>query len=838
MHNAWFPASGLDPDTCATVRVLEAFRLYTVIGNLNAHDFVTALERMTSPMGSTGLGKVPDRYKAFLRMARQWAFLQSVKRAGVQHNANGMAATKLGETMVDCWTCPHDGRNLASNWRHVDPKYRYLYRTILAVDANFKLKNRIRANERDDPPLGPGWGAWVDPSRYKEHLKKYIAEKDVSTCIAFAALMQKETRNTEGLRVSGVGGVVCARHECVRPNGMGDLQKGERYANMDFIVMSSVAGLTGMELTFSYDIACQWGKNLYEHVRQLPADLQLDFESILFQTGLPVWHASLHEAACTNLNSLSFLHGVGKTDGEGIERLWAELNAFAYHMKNMGLGHRADTLDDKINYHNWIKNLGQADVLQRKLIVAIAEPAKQVAAWKEVNKSIPSEVRSAWQERVDAFLADRLLPNPYLADIRTDLKKDEEAAAERGTAPLHGTSATAFLTARLQLEDTQRRIKAEVLGMTLVTADRASKLQESRLAFLAKLRPFRALQEIYTPGAIRAMERVERLRNSEAPAVKAENIRLFLPSDLTDTERATCHEGLPEMEAKLREAQCTDALAQLRARLHSKWHVLYWKHGGNVGGQHRATRANSLVGQISDRITATAAKYNQARAALLKLKGANYAPYFKPLKESDLTLDADVKDDEASAKKKLSLIAAGKGGRTPRHIAGTSRTVMSWIWASRGALDPDETDLHNSLHVEWARAKAQKTRWDEEVNVLREEMRRVMRYLEWQAGIWRARAMGSDEREIGAATRAGMMAYALKRAAVDGELRASFFKQLNVSLGDVAAASVLDDAEGGALTTLFEEGTQDVLCSIWTRIDFFFWQVRAGKRRHIGHVAQ
>jgi hypothetical protein len=48
------------------------------------------------------------------------------------------------------------------------------------MDANFKLKNRIRLNERDDPSLGPGWGAFVEPTRYREHLKKYVAESDVS----------------------------------------------------------------------------------------------------------------------------------------------------------------------------------------------------------------------------------------------------------------------------------------------------------------------------------------------------------------------------------------------------------------------------------------------------------------------------------------------------------------------------------------------------------------------------------------------------------------------------------------------------------------------------------
>jgi hypothetical protein len=34
---------------------------------------------------------------------------------------------------------------------------------IIALDANFKLKNRMRANAKVDPPLGPGWEYFVEP---------------------------------------------------------------------------------------------------------------------------------------------------------------------------------------------------------------------------------------------------------------------------------------------------------------------------------------------------------------------------------------------------------------------------------------------------------------------------------------------------------------------------------------------------------------------------------------------------------------------------------------------------------------------------------------------------
>jgi hypothetical protein len=50
---------------------------------------------------------------------------------------------------------------------------------IVALDTNFKLKNRLRANAKYDPPLGSGWEYFVEPKAYREHLRKYVPEKDV-----------------------------------------------------------------------------------------------------------------------------------------------------------------------------------------------------------------------------------------------------------------------------------------------------------------------------------------------------------------------------------------------------------------------------------------------------------------------------------------------------------------------------------------------------------------------------------------------------------------------------------------------------------------------------------
>lgn len=48
--------------------------------------------------------------------------------------------------------------------------------------------------------------------------------------MGFQALAKATTQSTRGLRYTGVGAVVCGRSEMVLPNAVGNLQKGERYA--------------------------------------------------------------------------------------------------------------------------------------------------------------------------------------------------------------------------------------------------------------------------------------------------------------------------------------------------------------------------------------------------------------------------------------------------------------------------------------------------------------------------------------------------------------------------------------------------------------------------------
>ncbi|KAJ7830690.1 hypothetical protein B0H13DRAFT_2371831 [Mycena leptocephala] len=581
MRNAWYPATVTDPKTCATFRSLESYRLYNVAGNLNVEwDDIC--------------------YKQFQRMARQWAFLKRLKRAGRGHDPAGVGSTKLGECAVHCWACPYDGRNLPTDWRDVDPKYQFLYMLLLAVDANFRLKNCMRAHEINDPSLGPGWGYWVEPEKYKEHLSKYVHEKDISTCIAFATLLQKDTRLTTGLRVSGLE---------------------ELYANMDFIVMSALVGFALILLTISYDIACQWKR--------------------------------------------------GEERWRGCRAHLVSLESRAYSTKDAGLGQRADTLEGKIDNHNYLKNVAKA--LQRKLI------------------TISRDVREHWTKMINTWLEDESQPNPYIlkrkdcpteAEVRVDVRKDEEKLTTAGQAPIHGRSATAFLTAGIQIEDAQRRIIGELAGTVLVAADRENKIQEWRHALLVKIGKFRGLQKIYMPGAAATIEAAEARRDSDAVPPKPEKVAVWMPSDMprddpTDTLPG-CVPGLVNMEARLRVAQCDNSLVSLRARLHTKRFLIGFRNE-NIAGQVQATKARTLIGQVGERADGYAKRYRKGRAALVSLKGVEEYPHLWELKPEDITLDGDAGETDAASRKKLVMIGMGRGARVPRNAPGTSKRLMSWI---------------------------------------------------------------------------------------------------------------------------------------------------------------
>lgn len=105
----------------------------------------------------------------------------------------------------------------------------YKYFLFLAQDCNFRLINRDVSTEAHDPIIDDGLGYFCNREEYKKFLRNHVDEEEISSCSGFQAMFLANAKRVKGLRTTGVGGVTCAHHNMWRPNGVGDLQQGERY---------------------------------------------------------------------------------------------------------------------------------------------------------------------------------------------------------------------------------------------------------------------------------------------------------------------------------------------------------------------------------------------------------------------------------------------------------------------------------------------------------------------------------------------------------------------------------------------------------------------------------
>ncbi|KAJ7806949.1 hypothetical protein B0H14DRAFT_3091348 [Mycena olivaceomarginata] len=315
----------------------------TLESKCSVSEYYKALKRETDNSGTEKV-RMQDRYDEFLRMTRQWRHLQMLKRAGRGNDERGVEGTKLGECAVLCPACPQPGKNLPSDWKDA-PKEK-------------KMRRKKVSSEEKDPSLGDGWSFYVQVAAYYTYLAQHWNEKQPrSTCVAHDAV-DKPDRESRGTASSGIATVDCARHNFKRPYSVGDLQLGERYLNMDYIFVMGLADSEMAELYVSYDIACQWHKNIWDRMRKFPVRIQERMKRKHMVFLIPKFHLPTHIAACNILFSFHLTRYVGMTDGEAPERGWSMLNPLASSTAEMGPGMWRDTINDAFNDMNHRKIIG------------------------------------------------------------------------------------------------------------------------------------------------------------------------------------------------------------------------------------------------------------------------------------------------------------------------------------------------------------------------------------------------------------------------------------------------------------------------------------------------
>ncbi|KAJ7027844.1 hypothetical protein C8F04DRAFT_1266632 [Mycena alexandri] len=188
-------------------------------------------------------------------------------------------------------------------------------------------------------------------------------------------------------------------------------------------------------------------------------------------------------------------------------------------------------------------------------------------------------------------------------------------------------------------------------------------------------------------------------------------------------------------------------------------------------------------------VDTVSAKYRRARAALIALRGRAACEGFRELKASDVQLDEE-REIDARARKKLGEI--GTRSRRKGPTLSSKNKVFSWIWTQGGGPGEDEAALHDSVRVEWSKAKARKERWEEEVDLLREEMKRVLRFLRWRAVWWESQR--GSRTEVSRELASGLQAYAACQAAMHRDITRKFKTAWDTSAATAVRTAAREDA--------------------------------------------
>ncbi|KAJ7017144.1 hypothetical protein C8F04DRAFT_979867 [Mycena alexandri] len=740
MRACLWPATSIDPQTCATFNAVRLFEVQNCLGKISAYDFVRSLELLSN---ADGLTPPPDRRRAFRAIVRQYRMMQLMKRGGRGHDDSGVAGTGQGELALPCRACPQPDINLPDGWMRTRGTYKYYL--FLAGDANFKMINRNVSTEARDPVVDDGTAYFCNRAEYSKHIRKHVDEEEMSSCSGFQAMFLANARRIKGLRVSGIGGITCARHNMWRANGVGDLQAGERFCNMDFLWFSALLNFALMWLILSYDIACQFSKNIWARMPDLPAKYHLKINRANVRWMVPNFHLPGHKKGCHSPFSFHWLWGAGCTHGETVEQNWEFLNGAAASTKLMALGARATALEGLLGFHNFRRQIAHWGLLKRRMAEAIKEGRAHQTSFDAFDEGLTTrmpELVQEWREWVDDWETTAHKENeknsPYeytetgitLKDVRLELAKEEYDVTGDGT--------------EVERQDTpstrQLAVAIKVAGAAPSTSEQLDILKR-RTQLRIKLNSFRTMQKSYMPKLRQYLTPSQRAI-WDADDKEPEATRLFMPSDFSSAKARTkaCAKGLEEVEARLRLGEAGESLDGLRHGLRTRTATKKFKVR-NWSGQRALTRGQGILRHINIKIHASKLRYRYARQAVLKLKG--HGEWEDKLREGGISAVGDV-------------------------VTGETHRSLSWIWYGVSAKNGDEK-LHEALRVEWCKAYSRSKRWREELVLLEEEMRRTIEFGRWAEKRWVARAsartvMLGKTAAISPEVAEGVSAYALEHA--------------------------------------------------------------------------
>ncbi|TDL22683.1 hypothetical protein BD410DRAFT_803124, partial [Rickenella mellea] len=703
-----FPATPENPESAFTIKLLEEFHLHTLTSKKSAYDFFKALYRLTN---NAFPDDVPERYREFNIAVRIWRHLTMVKRSGQAHGIDTLVPHRQpGSLVVMCPTCPEPEFNMSPGWKHTPTSMSYIHQIQLGADGNFRLQKKTKRDDPNDRSLAPGRSYFADENTFKLFLAKYQEEEAPETCSGFRAGNMQRATKFKNCDVTGVVAVMCIRHGIFRRGAMVDLQKGERFCHVDFALAAALRGCDQLQdLKFTYDVGCQYTIHLkkrwmerfpeqYESMRQLNVLLLIKY-------------------------ALNFMKGAGLSHGETVEHPWAENNQAGPMTREMNPGTRHDTLDDLHGFWNWQKVQGISKFLFRKSNEALKARALTADLFEALSQAAGEKLVVSWEGmdteprmingKLESVYRLTELVVPSVGAVFQQLRKIE-ITAPLDIAPVPGTlpsGSALFLKQGLELEARIFYLKKAAAHVAssgeLASPSDVRDLAAKRRSLRGDLEVWRKRQALLLPELVKSVSE-ELIDEDDEEYGLPETEILLLPSDTPARDRSPLLWLMAKDEIKLREGRAYDLLGRVRIGIMHKSAFVQFKRA-EARGQGANTRAQAVVDKASANVKDIARLYNINQQRMLDL-GMNRN---SPLQYINIEKDLWMKD-----------------------------------------IRPATTLVQR---VKWFRARADKERSEEEVNILHEEFQRTMRSFSRMSEHWKT--LGQDTKHS-----AGKRAYALGRS--------------------------------------------------------------------------
>ena len=290
-------------------------------------------------------------------------------------------------------------------------------------------------------------------------------------------------------------------------------------------------------------------------------------------------------------------------------------------------------------------------------------------------------------------------------------------------------------------------------------------VQQRRNALTKRINIWRVAQAVYMPQVSPYLSSKDDLPTSDDrqkhDSLKPETWPLFLPSAIHKDDRSPCYKGIVETEQDLRLAQLQDSLEDLRRFRRALRNLrLYFKTNMAGEGQKNQTKSRTIESGVNNQIKRAVRRYRIAYLALFELDPTGaWAKGYHELRD----------EDNRGPLKEIEEVRTSDGRYAP-----------SWIWVSPLATTlpgegstAEQQEVNETVRHEWMTCRARADRWIEEEELLQEEMRRVVVFLEWKSRAW-SEKVGVREGSCTPDIQRGVDAYARKQANIYREIATSF----------------------------------------------------------------